>query len=62
MVGLEENLIIDRGADKLGALRGAEQHSAVLDDEVHRKDFRATVDTGDQPPQRHARQQNPKTR
>ncbi|ATA29311.1 hypothetical protein MLM_3278 [Mycobacterium lepraemurium] len=50
---------VDRRADQLGALRGAEQHGAALHDVVDREDVGLTVGVGDQPAQRQAAQQIP---
>ncbi len=54
IVGLEENVIVDCCADQLGALRGAEEHRAVLDDEIDREDLGLTVDACDESPDRDA--------
>jgi len=48
-VGLEHHVIVYRGADQLCAFRGAEQHRAALDDEVHGEYLGSAVDAGDQP-------------
>ena len=59
VIGLEQHVIVDRGADQLGALCGAEQHRATLDDVIDREDLGPAVDAGDEPPQRDTCQKVP---
>jgi len=59
IIGLEKDVIVDRCAHQLGALRSADEHSAVLNDEVDWKDLGLTVHTGDEPPESDASQQVP---
>ena len=39
VVGLEQHLVVRHRAEQFGAFGGAEQHRALLDDEVHREDL-----------------------
>src|SRR5271155_3036730 len=59
IVGLEKNVIVDCRAHQLGALRSAEKHGAVLDDEIDREDLGLTVDACDESPESDAGKQIP---
>src|SRR5215475_1191695 len=59
IVGLEQHLVVDSGADQLGPLRGTEQYCPVLDNEVDWKDRWLAIDARDKSPECDARQQIP---
>jgi hypothetical protein len=50
VVGLEKNTIVYCGADQFGALRGAKEHGAALDDEVDWKDLGLALAARDRRP------------
>ena len=53
IVDLEHHMIVDRGADQLGALSGAKQDRVAINDVVHREDLGPAANARDQSPQRH---------